>query len=342
MSQIDVPLSTSGFGQTRRADNWWVQPLFVFLGSIRFHRLRHLGRAARRPLPFRPLYLAILFPRIVRTFRPRLVRCKTNVDTRLGHRRDADTVGSRRIPRHLLLLPRRVLQSVLGRSSLLRRRRTAQELLGERSFPLIIQNIHRYFLYLALIFLLSPRARRLASLLVRRPLRHWRRHAGPARECDPAELLHPGLPFVAPPDRRLPRSTGRRAGPQESLRLRELPKPRPHAFRLVQPVHGHVQRFVRALVLDGRVDRLEDFLVPDYITHDHDVLIIGAGGAGLRAAVAASAAGAKVAVISKSLLGKAHTVMAEGGIAAAHGQCGRPRQLARALCRHHARRPVSE
>jgi succinate dehydrogenase / fumarate reductase, flavoprotein subunit len=64
---------------------------------------------------------------------------------------------------------------------------------------------------------------------------------------------------------------------------------------------------------------LEDLLVPDYITHDHDVLIIGAGGAGLRAAVAASAAGAKVAVITKSLLGKAHTVMAEGGIAAAMG-----------------------
>ena len=57
----------------------------------------------------------------------------------------------------------------------------------------------------------------------------------------------------------------------------------------------------------------------EYITHEHDVLIIGAGGAGLRAAVEVSAAGAKVAVISKSLLGKAHTVMAEGGIAAAMG-----------------------
>ncbi len=55
----------------------------------------------------------------------------------------------------------------------------------------------------------------------------------------------------------------------------------------------------------------------EYITHEHDVVIIGAGGAGLRAAIEASAAGAKVAVISKSLLGKAHTVMAEGGIAAA-------------------------
>ncbi|ABF40386.1 succinate dehydrogenase subunit A [Candidatus Koribacter versatilis Ellin345] len=64
---------------------------------------------------------------------------------------------------------------------------------------------------------------------------------------------------------------------------------------------------------------MEDPLVSEYITHEHDVLIIGAGGAGLRAAVEVSAAGAKVAVISKSLLGKAHTVMAEGGVAAAMG-----------------------
>ena len=55
----------------------------------------------------------------------------------------------------------------------------------------------------------------------------------------------------------------------------------------------------------------------EYVTHEHDVLVIGAGGAGLRAAAEAAAAGVSVAVISKSLLGKAHTVMAEGGIAAA-------------------------
>ena len=54
-----------------------------------------------------------------------------------------------------------------------------------------------------------------------------------------------------------------------------------------------------------------------YETHEHDVLIIGAGGAGLRAAIEALAQGASVGVVSKSLLGKAHTVMAEGGIAAA-------------------------
>ena len=52
-------------------------------------------------------------------------------------------------------------------------------------------------------------------------------------------------------------------------------------------------------------------------THEHDVLVVGAGGAGLRAAIEALAQGASVGVVSKSLLGKAHTVMAEGGIAAA-------------------------
>ncbi len=51
--------------------------------------------------------------------------------------------------------------------------------------------------------------------------------------------------------------------------------------------------------------------------YDHDVLVIGAGGAGLRAAIEAAAAGVSVGLVCKSLLGKAHTVMAEGGVAAA-------------------------
>jgi succinate dehydrogenase / fumarate reductase flavoprotein subunit len=56
-----------------------------------------------------------------------------------------------------------------------------------------------------------------------------------------------------------------------------------------------------------------------YETHTHDVLVIGAGGAGLRAAIEVSAQGHSVALVCKSLLGKAHTVMAEGGAAAALG-----------------------
>src|SRR5687768_15224051 len=57
--------------------------------------------------------------------------------------------------------------------------------------------------------------------------------------------------------------------------------------------------------------------MPDYQAFDHDVLVIGAGGAGLRAAIEAAASGVSVGLVCKSLLGKAHTVMAEGGIAAA-------------------------
>src|SRR3989440_7221900 len=57
--------------------------------------------------------------------------------------------------------------------------------------------------------------------------------------------------------------------------------------------------------------------MPEYETFEHDVLVIGAGGAGLRAAIEARARGARVGLVCKSLLGKAHTVMAEGGVAAA-------------------------
>ena len=57
----------------------------------------------------------------------------------------------------------------------------------------------------------------------------------------------------------------------------------------------------------------------DHEAHQYDVVVVGAGGAGLRAAIEASAAGARTALVCKSLLGKAHTVMAEGGIAAALG-----------------------
>src|SRR5438093_6742156 len=57
----------------------------------------------------------------------------------------------------------------------------------------------------------------------------------------------------------------------------------------------------------------------EYETHEHDVIVIGAGGAGLRAASEAAAQGVSVGLVCKSLLGKAHTVMAEGGIAASLG-----------------------
>src|SRR6266480_1798444 len=88
---------------------------------------------------------------------------------------------------------------------------------------------------------------------------------------------------------------------------------------MVQSFLGRVFRSLRAALLDGCTQRLENLLMAEYQTSEHDVLVIGAGGAGLRAAIEASAAGVQVGLVCKSLLGKAHTVMAEGGIAAALG-----------------------
>src|SRR5438309_7086280 len=86
----------------------------------------------------------------------------------------------------------------------------------------------------------------------------------------------------------------------------------PHRRRLDRPVHPPP--------VHGRADRSEDrFLMSEIERHEYDVVVIGAGGAGLRAAIEAHALGAKTAIVCKSLLGKAHTVMAEGGIAAALG-----------------------
>lgn len=83
------------------------------------------------------------------------------------------------------------------------------------------------------------------------------------------------------------------------------------------------------MILDRRKENLRALnsgvaVMENYETYDYDVLVIGAGGAGLRAVIAAREAGCRVAVVCKSLLGKAHTVMAEGGVAAALGNMDQP------------------
>src|SRR6202171_3715539 len=84
-----------------------------------------------------------------------------------------------------------------------------------------------------------------------------------------------------------------------------------------EPHFGRLRRFLCAPRRLRRNPGLKNIVTEKYETHEHDVLIIGAGGAGLRAAIEALAQGASVGVVCKSLVGKAHTVMAEGGIAAA-------------------------
>src|SRR5260370_11956443 len=91
----------------------------------------------------------------------------------------------------------------------------------------------------------------------------------------------------------------------------------PHALCMDESHFSGLGGFLRAHGLRRSHQGYSAPVTPTYETHEHDVLIIGAGGAGLRAAIEALAQGVRVGVVCKSLLGKAHTVMAEAGIAAA-------------------------
>src|SRR5882757_362712 len=91
----------------------------------------------------------------------------------------------------------------------------------------------------------------------------------------------------------------------------------PHALRLAESLFRGPGRSLRAHGLCRSREGHSASVNSKYEVHEHDVLIVGAGGAGLRAAIEALAQGVRVGVVCKSLLGKAHTVMAEGGIAAA-------------------------
>src|SRR5689334_4450326 len=93
-------------------------------------------------------------------------------------------------------------------------------------------------------------------------------------------------------------------------------KPVPYELGLGQPLLCRIRGLLCAHLRDGSHQGLANFLMVQYEIIRHDVLIIGAG-AGLRAAIEATAMGSSVGVVCKSLLGKAHTVMAEGGVAAA-------------------------
>ncbi len=104
-----------------------------------------------------------------------------------------------------------------------------------------------------------------------------------------------------------------------------------------------LHRRLRAAVRDGRLARLENPLrCRTTETHEYDVLVIGAGGAGLRAAIEASAAGAKIGVVTQVAAGQGAHGDGRRRHGGGDGQRGRPRQLAGALRRHHARRPVFE
>ncbi len=197
--------------------------------------------------------------------------------------------------------------------------------LGENSFPLILQNIHRYTLYIALVFLgLLAWDVWLALWFVNPATGQTEfgigdRHAGAGDQRRAAGQLHVRVPCPASPGRRLQGRGVEVADVRQGLRLQHRAQLQAPAVRLVQPVLGGVQRPLHPAVLDGHLVRSEAAVMAVHATYSYDVLVIGAGGAGLRAAIEACGAGVSVGLICKSLLGKAHTVMAEGGMAAAMG-----------------------
>src|SRR4029077_1996642 len=151
-------------------------------------------------------------------------------------------------------------------------------------------------------------------------LRHRSRHPHTAFQRHPSYCVCSFLPLAPPPRRRKTRLLflhGLWTSALYGLALAGRSERAPHALRLDQPDHGGPHRPIHPDGCQRRDNRPETLVTIEYETHDHDVLIIGAGGAGLRAALGAMEQGANVGVVCKSLLGKAHTVMAEGGIAAA-------------------------
>ena len=126
------PLPRRSFGETMRADVWWTQPLLVFLGLSIFIVYSTWAAFQGHELFFWQLPLAILLAGNFWRFAAQLVWAEADLVAGLANFFSGATrsLGAGRISAHLLLLPRRLLQSLLGRSAGMHRRRAAQNLSG--------------------------------------------------------------------------------------------------------------------------------------------------------------------------------------------------------------------
>ncbi len=193
----------------------------------------------------------------------------------------------------------------------------------EASFPFILQNLHRIFLYLQFIPLFFLW---LDAFVALHPDGAWRLGLGNVILFADLVLLtgyslscHSLRHFVGG-QARLLLVHGPDADAPQPVAAADRPERQPHPPGRLEPARRRDGRPVHPAPGDRAVQRPLDPAVNDGPErHPHDVLVIGAGGAGLRAAIEAAEAGADVGLVCKSLLGKAHTVMAEGGVAAALG-----------------------
>ena len=201
---------------------------------------------------------------------------------------------------------------------------------GETRFPLILQNVHRYFFYVALIFNLILTLGRGAGLP--QPHRavgaHGPRYAGADRERRPAVAVLAVVPRLPARDRRPAEALLQAPGPllecgprSPSSTASTCSWPGCRCSGCCSPTCTSGWWLAACSQIHGSSEALRQEVVDmtDIERIPYDVVVIGAGGSGLRAAIEARLAGKRTAIISKSLFGKAHTVMAEGGCAAAMG-----------------------
>ena len=171
MAPAQTTMPPRSFGQTMRVDAWWAQPLLVFLGLGRVCRLFDLGGVSGNALLFRALSFAVLFAGDFW----RLRRTVGSGPNRLGGRRGCcfrrrclilwAPGGFRLTCYYYRGAYYKAFWADPPACTVGEPRKTY---LGERSFPLIMQNVHRYFLYLALLFILVLALRCLESAVVHR------------------------------------------------------------------------------------------------------------------------------------------------------------------------------
>src|SRR6266702_2400602 len=250
-----------------------------------------------------------------------------------GHPVRVRVAGVRaRLPADVLLLPAGVLPGVLARAVRVRGARAARHVLRRDQVPADRAEP-------APLLLLPGRARRDLAQLRRgagvprpgRELRDRHRVADPAGQRGPAVGLRAGLPLVPAHHRRAAEELLLPSGPVLGLDEGLAAERAAHAVRLDHAGHADAGRpvhpapgqrgFPRSenLQLTERAVVMSDTVPAEIGRYSYDVVGVGAGGSGLRAAIEARARGKKTAIISKSLFGKAHTVMAEAGAAAAMG-----------------------
>ena len=208
---------------------------------------------------------------------------------------------------------------------------------GESRFPLILQNMHRYFFWILLIFNVILTIDAVEAFSQPGVGDGWGISVGTV-----VLLAQRRVPLALQPLAATPAAISAAARCSRSPSTRSGTR----LWKLVTPLNAQHMRFAwislffvalcrplratggqrhhprpRLPLLSARKQPkdIQDMADPEYETHDYDVIVIGAGGAGLRAAIEAKERGLRAALVCKSLLGKAHTVMAEGGMAAAMG-----------------------